>query len=145
MLFTLIKNTKELDNLWQGRYKSWYILSDDYLYSLFKYIEYNPVEAKITNNIGEYPFTLLGTIINTNANIIPCTVNSRLKNELDDIKDYLAVRFTKKELKKLQDEQKKIIIKEDNTIIQEKYKTLKEHFANTKDLIQRNKDVINAI
>ncbi len=29
-------------------------------------------------NIGEYPFTLLGTIINKNLNIISCAVNSKL-------------------------------------------------------------------
>lgn len=139
------KRYKRVGHLWQGRYKSWYVISDDYLYSLFKYIEYNPVDAKITNNIGEYPFTLLGTIINTNLNIIPCAINSKLKNELDDIKDYLAVNFSKKELKILKEEQKKIIIKKDNKIIQEKDKTLEEYFNNTKDLIQRNKYIITAI
>ena len=117
----------------------------NYLYSLFKYIEYNPVNAKITNHIGEYPFTLLGTITNANLSIIPCAVNSRLKNELDNIKEYLSVKFTKEEFKELQEKQKKIIIKEDNKIIQEKHKTLKEHFKNTEDLAQRNKDIMNAI
>ena len=86
------KRYKRVGHLWQGRYKSWYIINDDYLYSLFKYIEYNPVDAKITNNIGEYPFTLLGTIINTNLNIIPCSIHSKLKNELEDIKDYCKKR-----------------------------------------------------
>jgi REP element-mobilizing transposase RayT len=139
------KKYKRVGHLWQGRYKSWYVTDDNYLYSLFKYIEYNPVDAKITNNIGEYPFTLLGTIINTNLSIVPCALNSRLKNELKDIKDYLSIKFTKKELKGLQDEQKKIIIRENNIIIQEKSKTLKEHLNDTKDLIQRNKGIINAI
>jgi len=139
------KKNKRVGHLWQSRYKSWYITNNNYLYSLFKYIEYNPVNAKITNNIGEYPFTLLGTMANTNLSIIPCAVNSRLKNELGDIKKYLSIKFTKKELKKLQEEQKKIIIKEDNKIIHEKHKTLKEHFKITKDLAQRNKDIINAI
>ena len=64
---------------------------------------------------------------------------------MDDIKEYLSVKFTKVELKKLQEKQKKIIIKEDNKIIQETHKTLKEHFKNTEDLAQRNKDIINAI
>ena len=139
------KRYKRVGHLWQGRYKSWYIINDDYLYSLFKYIEYNPVDAKIANNIGEYPFTLLGTIINTNLNIIPCAINSKLKNELDDIKDYLSVKFSKKELKKLQEEQKKIIVKKDNIIIQEKDKTLQEHFNSTQDLMQRNEDILIAI
>lgn len=82
----------------------------------------------------------LGTIINTNLNIIPCAIHSKLKNELDDIKDYLSVKFTKKELKTLQEEQKKIIVKKDNIIIQEKDKTLQEHFNSTQDLSHINKN-----
>jgi len=139
------KKYKRVGHLWQGRYKSWYILNDDYLYSLFKYIEHNPVDAKITNNIGEYPFTLLGTIINTNLTIISCAANSKLKNELDDIKEYLSVQFSTKELETLQAEQKKIILNKNNKIIQEKSKTLQEHFTDTQDLAQRNKDIITAI
>jgi hypothetical protein len=34
------KKYKRAGHLWQGRYKSWYVIHDDYLYSLFKYIEY---------------------------------------------------------------------------------------------------------
>jgi len=139
------KKYKRVGHLWQGRYKSWYITSDNYLYFLFRYIEYNPVNAKITDNIGEYSFTLLGTIINSDKNIIPCCINSRLKNELNDIKEYLSVKFTRKDLQQLKDEQKKIIIKKDNQITKEKSKSLKEHFKNKKDLLQRNQDVINAI
>jgi hypothetical protein len=37
---------------------------------------------------GGYPFTLLGTLINTDLNITPCAINSKLKNELDDIEEY---------------------------------------------------------
>jgi REP element-mobilizing transposase RayT len=39
-------------------YRSWYIVDEKYLYDLFRYIEHNPIEAKIANKIGEYPFTL---------------------------------------------------------------------------------------
>ena len=145
MQYTLTKSIKELDISGKVDTKSWYILNDDYLYSLFKYIEYNPVDAKITNSIGEYPFTLLGTIINKNLDIIPCAINSKLKNELDDIKEYLSVKFSKKELETLQAEQQKIIVKKDNRIIQEKSKTLQKHFNDTQDLPQRNKDIITAI
>jgi len=60
------KKYKRTGHLWQGRYKSWYIVNKKYLYDLFRYIEHNPIEAKITNKIGEYRFTLLATVLNDN-------------------------------------------------------------------------------
>ena len=43
-------------HLWQDRFKSWYALDSKYLFTLFKYIENNPVKAKMSDNIGEYMF-----------------------------------------------------------------------------------------
>ena len=38
--------------LWQGRFKSWYVYDESYLFSLIKYIESNPVKAGVTEKIG---------------------------------------------------------------------------------------------
>lgn len=139
------KKYKRVGHLWQGRYKSYYILNDDYLYRLFKYIEYNPIDAKITNNIGEYTFTLIGSIVNENIDTIVCCYNSKLKNELDDIKEYLSLPLNKQELKLLKDEQKKKIIKNNNNLTYEKSKTLNEYFNNIKTIKQRDDNIILAI
>lgn len=40
------KKYRRTGHLWQGRYKSWYIIQDAYLYILFRYIEHDPIEAK---------------------------------------------------------------------------------------------------
>ena len=77
------KKYKRTGHLWQGRYKSWYIINEQYLYDLFRYIEHNPIEAKITQKVGEYPFTLLATILNDNQDIIPCALHSKLKKEIE--------------------------------------------------------------
>ncbi len=45
---------KRVGPLWQGRFKSFYIYDDNYLGSLVKYIERNPIKANITDKIGEY-------------------------------------------------------------------------------------------
>jgi REP element-mobilizing transposase RayT len=50
------KRHSRVGHLWQGRFKSWYVLDSKYLFSLFKYIESNPVKAKMTNIIGEYRY-----------------------------------------------------------------------------------------
>jgi len=49
-------------HLWQDRYKSRFITSDEYLYLLIRYIEYNPIEAGLSTKIGEYPHTFSSTI-----------------------------------------------------------------------------------
>ena len=35
-----------------------YINSDEYYYTLIRYIEQNPVEAALVENIKDYPYTL---------------------------------------------------------------------------------------
>ncbi len=49
---------KRVGPLWQGRFKSWYVYDELYLKSLVKYIEYNPIKANITRNIGEYQWAM---------------------------------------------------------------------------------------
>jgi len=58
--------------LWEGRFKSWPVLTNDYLWQLFRYIELNPVRAGITSNALDYPwsshrFNAFGTPCNLGA------------------------------------------------------------------------------
>jgi len=48
------KRYNRVGHLWQDRYKSYYITSEIYLYSLFKYIEYNPIKANLVEDVGVY-------------------------------------------------------------------------------------------
>ncbi len=60
MKYTVYFNKKynRVGPLWQGRFKSFYVADGNYLNSLVKYIEFNPIKANITQNIGEYPFAM---------------------------------------------------------------------------------------
>ena len=49
---------KRVGPLWQGRFKSWYVCDANYLSSLIKYIEFNPVKAGLVNKIGEYKWAM---------------------------------------------------------------------------------------
>ena len=84
----------------------------------------------MTDVIGEYPFTLLATLLNSNQKIIPCAEHSKLKKELhlEGIQEHLAKALSKKELKELEKEQKKKIVQIEYEFKQEKNKILKEHF-----------------
>ena len=50
------KKMHRVGPLWQGRFKSWYVHDESYLWLLLRYIEMNPVKAGLADQIGEYPF-----------------------------------------------------------------------------------------
>ena len=50
------KKNRRRGHLWQGRFKSWYVTDESYLYTLILYIEQNPLKAKMVNKIEEYPY-----------------------------------------------------------------------------------------
>jgi len=56
------KKQKRVGPLWQGRFKSWYVYDESYLKSLIKYIEFNPIKAKITQKIGEFRWAMSSKI-----------------------------------------------------------------------------------
>ena len=49
---------KRVGPLWHGRFKSWFIYDEIYLKTLVKYIEFNPIKANISQNIGEYKWAM---------------------------------------------------------------------------------------
>jgi len=141
------KKYKRTGHLWQGRYKSWYIINEDYLYMLFRYIEHNPIKAKMVQHIGGYPFTLLATLLNTNQELISCAIHSKLKKEFhhEGIRELLETTLSKKELKELEAEQKKKIVQTEHEFRQEKEKTLQEHFKDVQELTKRNLSIMSAL
>lgn len=50
------KKYKRTGHLWQGRFKSWYVVNETYLYILMRYIEQNPLKAKMVDKIEHYPY-----------------------------------------------------------------------------------------
>ena len=46
-----------MGTLWEGRYKSSLVDSDRYLLSCMRYVELNPVRAKMVNHPGEYQWS----------------------------------------------------------------------------------------
>jgi len=141
------KKYKRTGHLWQGRYKSWYIINEEYLYSLFRYIEHNPLKAKMYSSVGEYPFTLLATLLNKEQDIIACAKHSKLKKEYHhkDIQELLEQPLSKKEQQELEEEQKKKIVEKEHAFKQTKETSLKQHFKNSNDLPSRNSAILKAL
>ncbi len=134
------KQYKRVGHLWQGRYKSYYIVDEPYLYELFRYIEHNPLKAKMYKKVGDYPYTLLHTLLNEDKDIISCANHSKLKKEFhyEGIQDLLEKPLNKKELKSLKEKQNKKIIQNEYEFKMLKNKTLKEYFYNIKGIKIRN-------
>ena len=45
--------------LWEGRYKSTLVDADNYLLTVYRYIELNPVRASMVDHASEYPLVQL--------------------------------------------------------------------------------------
>ena len=101
----------------------------------------------MSKRVGEYPFTLLATLINTNQETIECAKHSKLKSEIEyeGIQEHLEMTLSKKERKELEKEQNKKPIKTEYGYRYEKAKTLQEHFNKYKTKQQRNDAIIHAI
>lgn len=58
------RHYKRLGHLWQGRFKSWYVTDEAYLYTLMLYIEQNPLKAKMVKELEDYPFSSYHYFVN---------------------------------------------------------------------------------
>ena len=141
------KKYKRTGHLWQGRYNSWYIIKEEHLYALYRYIEHNPIEAKMAKQIGEYRFTLLATVLRDDLEVIACAKHSQIKMEIayERIREYLELSFTKQELKELETRQKKKIVQKENSYGHNKEKTLYEHFGEFETKDERNIAIMNTL
>ena len=112
MPYTSTKRQKEAVISGRGRFYSRYINSEEYYYTLIRYIEQNPIEAGIANKIGEYPYTL-GAVIANQDTPIPCSLKSKLIEELnyENIQDIIGVKLDTKSMELLDE-----IKKQDNAL-----------------------------
>ena len=73
---------KRVGPLWEGRFKSWYVYNEQYLKSLVKYIEFNPIKANMAKKIGEFSWAMSSKAVEMqglNYELIEC---SNLKENL---------------------------------------------------------------
>lgn len=94
---------KRVGPLWQGRFKSWYVFDTMYLQTLIKYIEYNPIKANITQNIGKYPWAMSSSqMVKFNMLNFELLDDIGFENELDEeeqkkLDAFLGVKLELKE------------------------------------------------
>lgn len=132
-------------HLWQNRYKSKYITSEEYLYTLIRYIEYNPVEANISERVTEYPFTLAFLIFSQKKHY-SCSNHSILLNQFDikTLHEFLDACISKDELEFLKEKEKQKVVKGCEGIVIKRSKEFEEHFLDLQNKEDRNFAIINA-
>jgi len=139
------KKTKRTGHLWQGRYSSRYITSERYLYTLIRYIEYNPIEAKISQKVGHYPYTLASTIFHNRDHQACCNQSILLQEyDVELLSGFLNVPLDEDEMSYLQKEQKRKIEQHGKNIVISKSKSLDEYFAETNSKRDRNQVIHEA-
>jgi REP element-mobilizing transposase RayT len=119
---------KRVGPLWQGRFKSWYVYDESYLKALVKYIEYNPIKANITKNIGEYKWAMSSS--KTELEML----NRQLVDSIDFADDLSEEEQTKIDVIFAG----KLEIK-DNDIKPRKLKPLEDYFGSRVDFVEKTK------
>ena len=127
--------------LWQGRFKNWYVYDEKYLYNLFRYIEQNPIKAKMSKKIGEYPWSASSLLIKNEY--VELLNNSELYEVLKSglLDEVLATV----DLDELNTFHKTVYKDIENRVVRQKQKKLQEHFENFKSISERNVKIVDAI
>ncbi len=141
------KKYKRTGHLWQGRYKSYYIVNENYLFTLYKYIEQNPIEAKISEHIGQYEFTFLATLLQNNLSVIECAKHSQLHELIKEegVLEHLELSLSDEELDNLKQKQSRKIEVKEHELKLYKQKSLEEHFSVYVSKKERNSAILDAI
>ena len=114
------KKYKRVGPLWQGRFKSWFVYDERYLKSLVKYIEFNPVKAKMTKKIGEFRWAMSSKIDTLEClNYILINITDLKSHISDEEQQQIDILF----------KTKVIIVNE--MVVPKVKKKLKLHFKNT--------------
>lgn len=80
------KKNKRSGHLWQGRFKSWYVTDEAYLYTLVHYIHNNPIKANITQKLDTYPYSSYPSFVEE-AKAIACLQNSFVFQDFKEKKE----------------------------------------------------------
>ena len=100
------KRYKRSGHLWQGRYKSWYVTDEAYLYTLILYIEQNPRKANMVKDLEEYPYSSYNYFLDV-KNIPECLEQSWIvQNFLGDIEAIKAFIHSTIDISQLEDMRK---------------------------------------
>jgi len=140
------KKKKRVGHLWQGRFKSWYVTNEAYLYTLMCYIEQNPLNANMVKNIADYPYSSYHYFLNYKE-IPECLKDSWIvqnyKEDFESIEAFLTNPVDSTQLQELR--QASSLLGAPNVDNKPKEEDLKQLFQDIKDMKERNTIILDAI
>jgi len=138
------KKYKRTGHLWQGRFKSWYVTDEAYLYTLMLYIEQNPLKAKMVKHIEEYPYSSYHYFL---ADEIPeCLQQSWIVQNHGEDKEAIEAMLKSSVDSAVLQELKKAssLVEAPNVENKPDIKKLEKMLANPKEMKERNKQIVKA-
>ena len=139
------KKNRRSGHLWQGRFKSWFVTDDAYLYTLILYIEQNPVKAKIVRKPEEYHYSTAHYFLKE-AKLPQCLKNSYIaqnhENDKEAIEAFLHSPIDASVLQQLK--KGATLLEAPNIDKRPKEKELKQLFKNVIDIKERNSRIVQA-
>jgi len=140
------KKYKRSGHLWQGRFKSWYVTDEAYLYTLMCYIEQNPIKANMVQNMKEYSYSSYRYFLDY-KNIPQCLKGSWIaenyKEDKEAIEAFLSNPIDTSELEKIK--KSSSLLETPNIDKKLKEEELKQLFKNITEIKKRNKIILKAI
>ena len=138
------KKYKRTGHLWQGRFKSWYVTDEAYLYTLMLYIEQNPLKAKMVKNLEEYPYSSYHYFLE--KQIPECLENAWIVqnhgNDKSSIKEMLLSTVDSSVLQELKTASS--LVEAPNVDKKPDVKKLTRLLSNIEDIKVRNRQIVKA-
>ena len=139
------KKYKRVGHLWQGRFKSWYVTDEAYLYTLMLYIEQNPLKANMVNAVEEYPYSsahLFLDMNNTDECLVNAWITQNYEGDIEAIKAFLDLSVDTTQLQELK--KASSLVEAPNIDKKPDSKKLKKMLSKAKDTKERNTIILKA-
>ena len=138
------KKYKRVGHLWQGRFKSWYVTNEAYLYTLMLYIEQNPLKANMVKTLEAYPYSSYHYFLQ--KEIPECLQNSWIvQNHGNDYEAIQVMLNSDVDTSVLQELKKaSSLVEAPNVDKKPDIEKLTKMLTNTKDLQTRNQKIVKA-
>jgi len=139
------KKYKRSGHLWQGRFKSWYVTDEAYLYTLMNYIEQNPLKANMVQDLGEYPYSSYHYFL-VSSTVPECLEKSWImqnyKNDVEAIKAFLNASVDMSVLQELK--KASTLIEAPNIEKKPNEEVLKKRLLSVQSKQERNRAILKA-
>ena len=140
------KKYTRIGHLWQGRFKSWYVTDEAYLYTLMCYIEQNPLKANMVKQLDEYPYSSYHYFLN-HKEIPECLQRSWVVENYNEDTEAIEAFLTKPvDSTQLQELRKaSSLIGASNIEKKPDMEKLEKMFDKITEIKVRNKEILKAI